>query len=60
MHEVVEEVGFMERCRRARREVERRYPTMAALCAHYRRLDKKRKRNIEAGLRFLKLNNKGR
>jgi len=29
---------------------------MAALCAHYRRLERKRKRNIESGLRFLKRN----
>ena len=53
MHEHAEELDDVERCRQARRKLERRYRTLAGLCAHLRQLEKRRARNIALGRRLL-------
>ena len=41
-----EEIDDVERCRQARRALERRYKTLDGLCAHFMRLQRKRSANI--------------
>jgi hypothetical protein len=53
MREQAEELDDVERCRRARRRLERRYGTLAGLCAHLRQLEKRRPRNMAEGRRLL-------
>jgi hypothetical protein len=53
MREQAEELDDVERCRQARRKLERRYGTLAGLCAHLRQLEKRRARNIALGRRLL-------
>ena len=53
MHEFEEEIDDVERCRQARRALERRFRTLEALCAHIQREEKKSARNIAMARRLL-------
>ena len=53
MLQIIEELDDVVRCQLSRRALSRRYRTLTGLCAHLRRVEKKRKRNLAAGRRLL-------
>lgn len=59
MRAYAEELDDVERCRQARRKLERRYRTLAGLCAHLRQLEKRRGRNMALGSRMLRTSTSG-